>query len=141
MMMSDTGGEPSRRPTPSLDRLREHVRARVAATNLPRVARAVGMSPKALERFLAGGTLRGRTRSKMFHWVNQIESEADAEATMCAQMIQSLVAHMPADAQIVAATGIIEVLVQTHTRMNELGVPLWLQRLAEVPAMFDALPP
>ena len=140
-MMSDSGGESFRRPTPSLDRLREHVRARVAATNLPRVARAVGMSPKALERFLAGGPIRGRARSKMFHWVNRIEAEAHEEATMCAQLIHSLVAHMPADAQVVAATGIIEVLVQTNAAMNELGVPLWLQRLSEVPALFEGSPP
>lgn len=79
--------------------------------------------------------------SKMFHWANRIQAEADEEATMCAQLIQLLVAHMPADAQIVSATRIIEVLVQTHTETNGLGVPLWLQRLSEVPALSEGSPP
>jgi hypothetical protein len=60
---------------------------------------------------------------------------------MCAQMIHGWVTHMPADAQIVATTGIIGVLVRTHTVMNEDGVPAWLQRLSDVPAMFAGAPP
>jgi AcrR family transcriptional regulator len=125
-----------RRPAPSLDRLREQVRARVNATSLKHVARAVGMSPGALERFLNRGPIVGRSRSNLFHWLTRTEAQADADAAACAQLIHALVAHMAPDAQIRAAGAIVDALLKEHERSNPGGVPLWLERLAAVPKLF-----
>ncbi len=139
--MTDDDRSPSR-PAPSLERLRERVRERVRATSLRRVARAIGMSPDALDRFLnRGGPIIGKSRSKLFHWLNRVEAEADAEAVTCAHYIKALVAHMPPDGQVRAAAGIIEVLVQVHAASNEQGVPMWLERLAGVSTLFGEKPP
>jgi hypothetical protein len=132
---------PPPRAMPSLDRLRARVRERVRATSLKRVARAVGMSPDALDRFLNRGmAVRGKSRAKMFHWLTRIQAEADVEAVTCAHYIQSLVAHMVPGDQVRAAAGIVEVLLRVHTSSKKQGVPLWLERLADVPTLFGEGP-
>lgn len=130
-----------RRPTPSLDRLRERVREHVKATSLKRVARAVGMSPGALDRFLNRGPIVGKSRANLFHWLTRVEAEADVEAVTCAHYINALVAHMEPKDQVRAAAGIVDVLVQVHASSNSAGVPLWLERLAGVATLFDEKPP
>lgn len=107
------------RPTPSLDRLRVRVRERVASTSLKRVARAVGMSPAALDRFLnRSGSILGRSRAKLFHWVNRIESEADEAAVACGKLIEALVPDLPPDAQIIAAQAVQRRRVQRVTTVS-----------------------
>src|SRR5690606_6008421 len=59
---------PAREGGVRLERLREAVAERVDAYSLRRVARAVGMSPTGLQKFLDGSTPYAATRRKLERW-------------------------------------------------------------------------
>lgn len=71
-----------------LERLREAVAERVDAHSLRHVARAVGMSPTGLQKFLDGSTPYAATRRKLERWyVREAASRAgaaDAESVRAA---------------------------------------------------------
>jgi hypothetical protein len=52
----------------SVERMREALAARVAATSLRQVAREVGMSPSGLQNVLDGADSYSRTRRKLERW-------------------------------------------------------------------------
>ena len=116
--------------TTSLDRLRARARARVERTSLRAVARAVGMSPKALEGFLAGDPIRSASRRKLFAWLMDTDLEADERAARCVRTMKEVVSDLPEPAQLGAVLEMLEALRRRCS--TEIGsVPLWLARVLE----------
>ena len=121
----------SETPSPSLDRLRARARERVERTSLRAVARAVGMSPKALEHFLAGGPIRSASRRKLFAWLMESDLEADERGAERARILQTLVSDLPAERQLHAVVRLLEVIRQEFDPQAGAPVPLWLSRISE----------
>lgn len=117
------------RPT-SLDRLRARARKRVECTNLQAVARAVGMSPKALENFLSGAPIRSASRRKLFTWLMESDLEADERVARCVRMMKEVVSDLPEAAHLGTVLRMLDVL-RVHCEAEIGTVPLWLARAIE----------
>jgi hypothetical protein len=118
-----------RRPTPSLDRMREQVRERVALTNLRHVARAAGISSTGLKRFLDGGpSVLPTTRRNLFRYLVTSEAAADERAAHHAALINELVRDLPAVNQSEAVVMIVRSLRAGFESPGR--VPLWMNRVA-----------
>ena len=115
----------------SLDRLRERARERVERTSLRAVARAVGMSPKALEGFLAGDPIRSASRRKLFAWLMDTDLEADERGAQRVRLLQTLVADLPEGRQLPALVRLLEAIRHEFDPEAGAPVPLWLSRITE----------
>jgi hypothetical protein len=128
-------GAVSRRPTPSLDRLRADAATRVELKSLGSVARDVGMSRKGLQRFIDGGPIRGSSRGKLFRYLVRTGVEADEHASVCASMLLALVIELPPEEQVAAVCSLVGQL-RTEHEARAGKIPLWLSRLSEVVAPY-----
>lgn len=117
-------------PTPSLDRLREAIQARVQESSLRAVSREVGMSPSGLQKFLAGGVPYQKSRRKLFEWL-QRESAPDVDAPTfpgVPRSLAELVRELPYERREAALTALVETL-RTLYDTHGAAAPEWLARL------------
>ncbi|HEX7118643.1 MAG TPA: hypothetical protein VF212_07645 [Longimicrobiales bacterium] len=113
-----------------LDRLREAVAERVDAHSLRSVARAVGMSPTGLQKFLDGATPYSATRRKLERWyVREAASYggvADAESVRAA--LHVLGRDLPRGEREKALSDIVDRLEAAY-RESGREPPPWLAEL------------
>lgn len=127
---------PAPRATPGLDRIRSEARSRVELTSLAYVARRVGMEPSSLKRFLEGGPVRSRSRSKLFHWLVDTALEADDEAANAVQMLRALLLNLPPEEQPPGFADLTGALTDIYSRRAP-RMPLWITRLGSAVAAID----
>jgi hypothetical protein len=108
--------------------LRAQLLERINSTSLHSVARAVEMSPSALDRFTSGGPLPNSRRSKLSRWLRETERTADERTTACLRSVMELVADMPDGRKMPAVRAVLEAL-RAEFKPGVAGVPLWLARL------------
>src|SRR5690606_39417205 len=113
-----------------LERLREAVAERVNAYSLRQVARAVGMTPTGLQKFLAGATPYAATRRKLERWYVR-----EAASTPGAIDVESARAALLVLGQDLPATERRKVLMDIVLRLEaayhdaNLETPAWLAEL------------
>lgn len=113
---------------PVTDELRAQLLDRIKATSLTSVARAVEMSPSALNKFLSGGPLPNPRRTKLSRWLRETEQWADERATACVRCVMELVSELPERHQMKAIRAVLEAL-RAEFKPPVPSAPLWLSRL------------
>jgi len=115
----------------SLERLRETVAPRVRATSLRTVAREMGMSPAALEAFLAGETPDAASRERLeAWWAREAATPPDLSAEGVEVAIGALVRDLPAEHRVMAIRRVVAALRRVY-REQGAPAPAWLAGLAE----------
>ena len=122
----------SDQPVTSLERLRETVALRVQATSLRTVARQVGMSPAALEKFLAGETPYSRSRQRLQEWWAReaARPRADLSPEGVEVAIGALVRDLPPEHRVEAIHRVVAALRRIYGEQGA-QTPAWLAGLAE----------
>lgn len=119
---------PARGDRASLDQLREAVAEGVAESSLRQVARAVGMSPTGLQKFLHGATPYTATRRKLEHWYvrepQRYGGELGAGSALAAMRV--LVAAVPAGQRRRVTVDVVRLLEGAYRAAGK-PVPAWLR--------------
>lgn len=115
----------------SMQRLRENIARHVHASSLRAVARQVGMSPTALDKFLGGGTPYSSTRRKLYTWWLREgrRARADLSASGIGAALASLVAELPAEKRETALFELVDTLKELYDAQGPL-CPAWLAEVA-----------
>lgn len=129
-------GSPGLRPPrsfPSLERLRDRAKECVETMTLPCVARAVGITPASLTKFLEGGRIFDSGRRKLSRWLNAAEREtsAAAEAANRLEPLRQLVETLPDKVQQAAAVREVLLVIHRHYLAAAIPTPDWLSRSIE----------
>lgn len=116
-----------------LERLREAVAGGVEATSLRQVARAVGMSPSGLQKFLDGATPYSGTRRKLERWYvreSAVTYGAELGGGTALAALRVLTQDLPAHSEQHALEEILASLEHAH-RVAHRSMPGWLREVRE----------
>jgi len=128
----------SDQPVTSVKRLRETVALGVQATSLHTVALRVGMSPAALEAFLAGEAPAPREHQQLQEWAAReaAEHHGSLGAAEVERAIGALVRDLPPEHRVTAIRRVVASLRHVY-REQDAPAPGWLAGLAERWAVTD----
>lgn len=120
---------PTRRGFVPVDELREVIAARLASMSLRSVARAVGMSPSGLQKFVDGAVPYLPTRQKLERWYVRETAEYHGGMTLAAALaaVRVLIDDLPPPRQERAAQELVSTLARLYG--EEDARPTWLEEL------------
>lgn len=121
---------PARKGFVPIDELRDVIAARLAAMSLRSLARAVGMSPSGLQKFMDGAVPYPHTREKLERWYVREAGEGRAEMTAGAALaaVGLLVRDLPPGRQEEAAAELVETVRRRYDAADGPR-PGWLDGL------------
>lgn len=130
MTAGDAGPAPGRTPRLSLNQLRAAVARAAEVTSYRKVAKAVGLSARAVQLFAEGANVpRARTVERVRAW--EARHRAGVEHAAVA-VIETLLAPLPHVAQATGAAAIAAVVVELY-QSHGMTAPPWAHNLISRP--------